>query len=93
MGRFRHDNARRFRFDPRIDVRALSTGRASRLIARKLRRHGRQLIATPESFLVDTDNQILESELARSEEWAKGLSAKVHADPNLRGRDNWEYSG
>ena len=74
-------------FDTRLDARALVTGRASRLIARKLKRHGRQLIAAPESFLVDSDNVILDSELARAENWAAGLGTAMTADPGTR---SWE---
>jgi hypothetical protein len=43
-------------FDTRVDLPVALTGRASKGIARKLRRHGATLISRPESFLVTKDN-------------------------------------
>lgn len=67
-------------FDTRLNARALLTGRASRSIARRLTRHGFVLIAEPESFLVDKDTGLLESEAARAELWAKGLVSAISAE-------------
>lgn len=66
-------------FDTRLDARALLTGRASRLIARKLARHGYRLIASPESFLVDKDTALLDSEVERAQHWAVGLRTTATA--------------
>lgn len=64
-------------FDTRLTGRALLTGRASRAIARGLERHGFQLIAEPESFLVDSDTRLLDSEAERAGHWARGLAASM----------------
>jgi len=45
-------------FDTRIDGPTLMTGRASRGIARRLRGLGLEMIAPPESFVVDRDNHL-----------------------------------
>ena len=67
-------------FDTRLQARALLTGRASRVIARRLVRHGYELIAEPESFLVDKQTRLLDSEAERARYWAKGLATSiVHA--------------
>ncbi len=49
-------------FDTRFRRPALLTGRASKPIARRLRTHGFDLVAKPESFFVTTDNQLLPGE-------------------------------
>lgn len=64
-------------FDTRLDAMALLTGRASRVIARRMARHGYQLITEPESFLVDSKTHLLDSEAERSHHWAKGLALSV----------------
>lgn len=72
-------------FDTRLDARALLTGRASRLIARKLAKHDFNLIAEPESFLVDSQTRLLDSEVERAEHWAKGLRTAMEADHGAPG--------
>ena len=62
-------------FDTRIDAAAALTGRASRGIARRLRRRGRELVAPPESFLVDRQNQLVVGESARAVAWGRTLAA------------------
>ena len=64
-------------FDTRLDAMALLTGRASRVIARRMARHGFQLITEPESFLVDSQTRLLDSEAERAHHWAKGLALSV----------------
>lgn len=64
-------------FDTRLIGKALLTGRASRAISRGLARHGFQLIAEPESFLVDSDTRLLDSEAERAGHWARGLAASM----------------
>ena len=61
-------------FDTRMDKPAMLTGRASKGIARRLRRHGLELIAVPESFLVDKHNHLLDGEADRAREWATKLT-------------------
>jgi hypothetical protein len=61
-------------FDTRIDLNPVVTGRASRGIARRLRRHGYHLVVSPESFLVDKTNRLIDGELQRAVLWAEGLA-------------------
>lgn len=64
-------------FDTRIKAPALFTGRASHTIARALRRHGFELLAEPESFLVTSTNQLMPEEEARARQWGSELAAKI----------------
>jgi hypothetical protein len=64
-------------FDTRFKGPAVLRGRASRLISRKLRRHGFEEVATPESFFVSLQNQLEPGEEARAQEWGKRLAASV----------------
>ena len=57
-------------FDTRLSGPAVTTGRASRGIARRLRHHGFTEVAAPRSFLVDRSNQLVEGERERAREWA-----------------------
>ena len=69
-------------FDTRLDAPALLTGRASRAIERRLARHGWcNVVADPESFLVDKQNHLLEGEDHRATQWAKELAESVAANP------------
>jgi hypothetical protein len=61
-------------FDTRIDAAAALTGRASRGIARRLRRRGYELVVPPESFLVDRQNQLVVGEAARAVAWGRMLA-------------------
>ncbi|HET9647008.1 MAG TPA: hypothetical protein VFP34_02115 [Microlunatus sp.] len=63
-------------FDTRIDGAALMTGRASKGIASRLRRHGFDVVTDPESFLVHHD-QLLDGEEARARTWAAELGRTV----------------
>jgi hypothetical protein len=60
-------------FDTRLDGVPLVTGRASRGIARLLRRYGCRLIAAPESFLVGGGTKLLDGEAARAQRWGAAL--------------------
>jgi hypothetical protein len=60
-------------FDTRIDGNPTFTGRASKGIARKLRHHGFDLVAEPESFLVTGDSVLVEGEDDRAEGWARSV--------------------
>jgi flavodoxin len=60
-------------FDTRFDLPAAFTGRASRGIARKLRRHGATLISDPESFFVTNDNRLEPGEECRARVWGAHL--------------------
>jgi hypothetical protein len=70
-------------FDTRLDGNPALTGRASKGITRKLRRHGFTVIAEPESFLVDKQNTLIEGEADRAEAWA-GSVLSATASPAER---------
>ena len=65
-------------FDTRIDSPAMLTGRASKAIARRLRRRGYELAARPESFLVTKRNTLVDGEVGRAQAWAAGLASTLH---------------
>jgi hypothetical protein len=60
-------------FDTRFDASPVLTGRASKGIARKLRHHAMNLVAEPESFLVDKQTHLLDGEADRAREWGASL--------------------
>lgn len=60
-------------FDTRFNGVPMFTGRASRGIARRLRRHGYHLIAAPESFAVGSDTTLRDGESARARRWGGAL--------------------
>ncbi|MDV7245291.1 MULTISPECIES: flavodoxin domain-containing protein [Rhodococcus] len=66
-------------FDTRIDKPALITGRASKGISKKLRHLGFELVADPESFLVDTNTQLVDGEEARAQHWGQMLAKQSPA--------------
>ncbi len=64
-------------FDTRADIApAAITGRASKGIAKQLRRHDCPQAAEPESFLVDRDNHLEPGEEERAEDWGAQLVDK-----------------
>jgi hypothetical protein len=64
-------------FDTRVDMNPALTGRASKGIAKRLRHHGFDVIAEPESFLVNRDDRLVVGEAARARTWATTLGAHV----------------
>jgi hypothetical protein len=64
-------------FDTRFRGPAVLRGRASRVISRKLRKHGFEVVAKPESFFVTLENHLEPGEEARAQEWGKRLAARV----------------
>jgi Flavodoxin domain len=64
-------------FDTRLEANAIITGRASKGIARRLRKHGFEVVAEPESFLVTKRNTLVAGEADRARAWAERLAAKV----------------
>lgn len=64
-------------FDTRFDGPVVLTGRASRGIAHRLRHHGFNLFADPESFLVDKANHLVEGEADRATAWGAELAEAV----------------
>lgn len=69
------DHLRAAAFDTRVDMAALVTGRASKGIAKRLRHHGFDLVADPESFLVDKDTHLVTGEEDRARAWGSSLAA------------------
>jgi flavodoxin len=66
-------------FDTRLDKSPWLTGVASRGIAKRLRRHGYEVLSR-ESFLVeDSEGPLEEGELDRAREWGAQLAASVAA--------------
>jgi hypothetical protein len=72
-------------FDTRIDAPAFLTGRASKGIAKRLRRHGCTLVAEPESFLVTKDNHLIDDESEHAQEWGRRLAAAAMTSEVSRG--------
>ncbi len=64
-------------FDTRFKGPAILRGRASKVISRKLRRHGFEMVAKPESFFVSLENHLEPDQEARAQEWGKRLAASV----------------
>ena len=62
-------------FDTRINGVPAFTGRASRPIAKLLKRHGYRLVAAPESFLVSSQSTLLDGEAARARRWGMTIGA------------------
>jgi hypothetical protein len=72
-----HGHTKVAAFDTRFRGPAVLRGRASRVISRKLRRHGFEVVAKPESFFVTLQNHLEPGEEARAREWGKRLAASV----------------
>lgn len=65
-------------FDTRIEKSTLLVGSAAKGVAKRLRRHGFDLIVPAESFFVlDTDGPLKDGELDRAAEWAHTLAAEL----------------
>ena len=64
-------------FDTRIKAPAIATGRASRSIARRLRRHGLAVLAPPCSFFVSRENLLLAGETDRARRWGRELAERA----------------
>jgi hypothetical protein len=61
-------------FDTRLDKPVIVTGSASKGIGRRLRGRGYRIVAEPESFLVSTQNLLLEGELEHAAIWGAELA-------------------
>jgi CBS domain-containing protein len=75
LGNLGHWNGLAAAFDTRINGVPAFTGRASRRIARLLRRLDHRLVAAPESFLIGSQNTLLDGEAARARRWGMTLGA------------------
>lgn len=63
-------------FDTRIDAPAILTGRAAKGIDRKLREIGCRGAVEPESFLVTTENRLVDGEIDRARAWGSKLAGR-----------------
>jgi hypothetical protein len=70
-------DARAAAFDTRMPGPAMLTGRASKGIAKRLRHHGYDVIAEPESFLVSKENTLVAHEIEHATAWGAALAAAV----------------
>ena len=75
-----HSHTKFAAFDTRFKGPAVLRGRASKVISRKLRKHGFDMVAKPESFFVTLKNHLGPGEEARAQEWGKRLAARVVTD-------------
>jgi Flavodoxin len=66
-------------FDTRMEGPAALTGRASKGVANRLRRHGCRLVAAPKSFLVTKQNHLVDDESTHAREWGEKLAAAIAA--------------
>ena len=66
-------------FDTRVKGPAVVTGQASRGIAKSLKHLGANLIAPPESFLVDKNSRLLSGEVDRARAWGVQLAKSAVA--------------
>lgn len=64
-------------FDTRLTGAPVLTGRASRGLAKLLRRHGYRLVAPPESFVVTKLNTLVDGESSRARRWGAALAAEA----------------
>jgi len=64
-------------FDTRMQGPAAITGRASKGIAKRLRRHGCELLDEPHSFLVTKDNHLEEHEVDEARSWGRRLGVSL----------------
>ncbi len=73
-----HGQGRVAAFDTRFDKPAFLTGSAAKGIAKRLRLHGFELVAEPESFFVlGTEGPLKDGELERAAEWGVALRDQV----------------
>jgi flavodoxin len=64
-------------FDTRMEGPVSLTGRASKGIAKRLKKHGYALVAEPESFLVTKENHLEDHEEEHATTWGASLAAVV----------------
>jgi len=80
-----HDHTKFAAFDTRFKGPAVLRGRASKPISQKLRRHGFEMVAKPESFFVTMKNHLEPGEEARAQEWGKRLAVRALANDFTNG--------
>ena len=70
-----HRNGLAAAFDTRLNGVPAFTGRASRPIARLLKRHGYHLVAAPQGFLVCSHGTLLDGEASWARRWGMTIAA------------------
>jgi hypothetical protein len=86
LGTLGRCSAKAAAFDTRATGPAALTGRASKGIARELRRHDFDMAAEPESFIVTKDNHLIVGETARARAWGAQLAARIAPERAQSGR-------
>lgn len=66
-------------FDTRLDASPVLTGRASKGIAKRLRRAGATVVVPPESFLVTKANELVADETDHARAWGERLADELSA--------------
>ena len=66
-------------FDTRLEGSPLLTGRASKGISKRLRKHGFHVFADAESFTVDKHNELTLGEADRAKDWGEQLTKSLSA--------------
>jgi len=72
-------------FDTRLRGPGWLFGRASKGIARGLRRRGCSLIADPQSFFVTKDNRLVTGETDRARQWGANLARALPTESTIDG--------
>ncbi len=68
-------------FDTRVHATSLVTGQASKGIAKRLRKHGFDLIVDVESFFVDKSNHLEPGEAERATTWGRAVAVAAQSAP------------
>lgn len=71
-------------FDTRVDMPTVLTGHASKGIGKQLKKHGFELVAEPESFLVSGDSGLVPGELDRARNWGQMLASPLRDEQRPR---------
>jgi hypothetical protein len=64
-------------FDTRIRKPMIVTGSAAKGVGHRLKARGFQLVSSPKSFYVSTDNRLVDGELERAAAWAGELAERA----------------
>jgi hypothetical protein len=66
-------------FDTRVNAPPALTGRASKGIAKRIRKHGYEQLVEPTSFLVDKENHLVDGEAGLATAWGEELATALDA--------------
>jgi hypothetical protein len=73
-------------FDTRIDKPVIVTGSAAKGIARRLKARDFSLVAQPQSFLVSSDNRLLDDQLEHAAIWGNEVAERASAEADSMAR-------